>query len=143
MYTINREYMRNNLVINGKEFDFNTLDDIKQITAEEFASQITRSTGGNAQTPFLWNDKVNHVSFPWDHEEYAKNGKLLNMSYGEIFIWADGFILMSLRSYYGNRYTFASAWFCKHEMVSKSIGRCYTEYSCKKCGYKYTVDSSD
>ena len=30
-----------------------------------------------------------------------------------------------------------------HLTTGKEIGRCLTEYSCKICGYKYKVDSSD
>ena len=143
MYKINREYMKDKLVINGKEFDYNTLDDLKQITAENFASQITRTTGGNAEIPFICTERVGHMSFPWDHEAKAAGARLLNASYGEAFIWADGLVLMSLASYYGSARTFVSAWVCAHEMEGKNLGRCYNGYTCKKCGYHYTVDSSD
>lgn len=30
-----------------------------------------------------------------------------------------------------------------HAVTSKSLGRCYAEYSCSICGYTYSVDSSD
>jgi hypothetical protein len=32
---------------------------------------------------------------------------------------------------------------CKHEFTSRSVGRCITEYTCRKCGFKNVVDSSD
>ncbi len=32
---------------------------------------------------------------------------------------------------------------CKHEFTSRSIGRCFTEYTCKLCGFVNVVDSSD
>jgi hypothetical protein len=32
---------------------------------------------------------------------------------------------------------------CEHEDVGRKLGNCYYEYTCKKCGYKHTVDSSD
>jgi hypothetical protein len=32
---------------------------------------------------------------------------------------------------------------CQHESTSKEVGRCLTEYTCKKCGYVEVIDSSD
>lgn len=32
---------------------------------------------------------------------------------------------------------------CKHEYEYKSLGRCYHGYTCKHCGYGYTIDSGD
>lgn len=32
---------------------------------------------------------------------------------------------------------------CKHEYTSRNIGRCLTEYTCKHCGHRYEIDSSD
>jgi transcription elongation factor Elf1 len=32
---------------------------------------------------------------------------------------------------------------CVHKDASRSIGRCYTEYTCIHCGHSYTIDSSD
>ena len=32
---------------------------------------------------------------------------------------------------------------CKHEYVSKTAGRCLTDYTCKHCGYKFQIDSGD
>jgi hypothetical protein len=32
---------------------------------------------------------------------------------------------------------------CKHEFTGRSVGRCITEYTCKKCGFTQVVDSSD
>ena len=32
---------------------------------------------------------------------------------------------------------------CKHEFTGRSVGRCITEYTCKKCGFVQVVDSSD
>jgi ribosomal protein L34E len=32
---------------------------------------------------------------------------------------------------------------CKHEYKYKSLGRCYHGYTCKHCGYGYTIDSGD
>lgn len=31
---------------------------------------------------------------------------------------------------------------CEHEFTSRNIGNCLNEYTCKKCGYSYEVDSS-
>jgi len=31
----------------------------------------------------------------------------------------------------------------KHELVVTSLGRCYNEYYCPICGYRYQIDSSD
>ena len=32
---------------------------------------------------------------------------------------------------------------CKHEYDSRTIGRCYTQYTCKHCGYYFSIDSGD
>ena len=32
---------------------------------------------------------------------------------------------------------------CKHEYTSYQRGRCWTQYTCKHCGYSYDIDSSD
>jgi len=32
---------------------------------------------------------------------------------------------------------------CEHECTSTKLGNCYYEYTCKKCGYTYRIDSSD
>lgn len=32
---------------------------------------------------------------------------------------------------------------CMHEMEQKTIGNCLNQYTCKKCGHRTTVDSSD
>jgi len=32
---------------------------------------------------------------------------------------------------------------CQHDMESTNLGRCYNRYTCKKCGYSYSVDSGD
>lgn len=32
---------------------------------------------------------------------------------------------------------------CEHEMTATELGRCYYHYACNKCGYNYTVDSTD
>lgn len=32
---------------------------------------------------------------------------------------------------------------CHHEYTGRNAGRCYTIYTCKKCGYVYDIDSSD
>lgn len=32
---------------------------------------------------------------------------------------------------------------CVHEYTGVSGGRCYTIYTCKHCGYRYDIDSSD
>lgn len=37
---------------------------------------------------------------------------------------------------------FFRAYACAHEFKSRTVGRCLTEYTCTKCPYGYTVDSS-
>ena len=32
---------------------------------------------------------------------------------------------------------------CHHEYVGRNAGRCYTIYTCKKCGSSYDIDSGD
>ena len=32
---------------------------------------------------------------------------------------------------------------CKHNIETTNLGRCYNRYTCTKCGYSYSVDSSD
>ena len=32
---------------------------------------------------------------------------------------------------------------CVHEYTGRSLGRCYTGYTCKHCGYSYEIDSGD
>ena len=32
---------------------------------------------------------------------------------------------------------------CEHEYTGRTKGRCWTEYTCKHCGYSYDIDSSD
>jgi hypothetical protein len=32
---------------------------------------------------------------------------------------------------------------CAHEYETKNVGRCLTQYTCKKCGLTQTIDSSD
>ena len=32
---------------------------------------------------------------------------------------------------------------CQHDSLEETVGRCLTKYTCKKCGYVETVDSSD
>ena len=32
---------------------------------------------------------------------------------------------------------------CRHKYVSKTVGRCLTEYTCSDCGHRYQIDSGD
>ena len=32
---------------------------------------------------------------------------------------------------------------CKHDMEVTNLGRCYNKYTCTKCEFTYSVDSSD
>jgi hypothetical protein len=32
---------------------------------------------------------------------------------------------------------------CAHTCTMTTLGRCYHKYTCTKCGYSYTIDSSD
>jgi len=32
---------------------------------------------------------------------------------------------------------------CVHEYTGRQLGRCWTQYTCKHCGYSYDIDSSD
>ena len=32
---------------------------------------------------------------------------------------------------------------CIHEYDTKVLGRCWTKYVCRHCGYSYDIDSSD
>lgn len=32
---------------------------------------------------------------------------------------------------------------CEHEYTGRNAGRCYTIYTCKKCGSSYDIDSGD
>lgn len=32
---------------------------------------------------------------------------------------------------------------CTHHYISKNVGRCLTEYTCKHCGDRYQIDSGD
>lgn len=32
---------------------------------------------------------------------------------------------------------------CTHKYVSKTVGRCLTEYTCEHCGDRYQIDSGD
>lgn len=32
---------------------------------------------------------------------------------------------------------------CEHQFKSKEVGRCLTKYTCEKCGFVETIDSSD
>jgi hypothetical protein len=32
---------------------------------------------------------------------------------------------------------------CQHDSTSEEVGRCLTKYTCKKCGFVQTIDSSD
>lgn len=32
---------------------------------------------------------------------------------------------------------------CNHEYVGRNAGRCYTVYTCKKCGSSFDIDSGD
>jgi hypothetical protein len=32
---------------------------------------------------------------------------------------------------------------CRHEYTSRTLGRCYTGYTCKHCGLHFAIDSGD
>ena len=32
---------------------------------------------------------------------------------------------------------------CRHEYVHKLAGNCYHQYTCKRCGHRYFIDSGD
>lgn len=32
---------------------------------------------------------------------------------------------------------------CTHEYTTTNLGRCYNRYTCKHCGYSYSIDSGD
>lgn len=32
---------------------------------------------------------------------------------------------------------------CKHVYISRTVGRCLTEYTCTECGHRYQIDSGD
>ena len=32
---------------------------------------------------------------------------------------------------------------CTHEYTTRNLGRCYNQYTCKHCGYSYSIDSGD
>jgi hypothetical protein len=38
---------------------------------------------------------------------------------------------------------FVSVFGCDHDWTGKTLGNCYTETKCTKCGYSYRTDSSD
>lgn len=50
---------------------------------------------------------------------------------------------MSLRATGATRVDPATGLGCLHSYVGRNAGRCYTVYTCSKCGDRYDIDSSD
>lgn len=81
----------------------------------------------------------------WRQIFYSNKGKRLLKPIKGTLYWAPGlrgYIMeMDYQAAKMNWYTF---YFCKHKDTdSKSCGRCCTTYTCKSCGYQWTIDSSD
>ncbi len=147
MYKIEHNHQHGVPVINGKEFDLATIGSFHEITPLEFAKSISRTTGSNAEIKVQYTQDISW--FVLEHDDYSRrvetklSDKYEGQYHGEYWIWADGFILFSLRSYYGTGPVFFKASVCDHEYVEHQLSRCYTRTECKKCNYSYTTDSSD
>jgi hypothetical protein len=63
--------------------------------------------------------------------------------HGHILIYHD--VIFFLEVEYSKSIFTPHLWIigCIHECTSVSVGRCLTEYTCKKCGFKEVIDSSD
>lgn len=143
MYKIEHKHQHEAPVINGKEFDLETIGDFEEITAMEFGKSICRTTGSNAQTPVQYTNNVSWFEFTCDEVRNSISEQYEHQYHGQYWIWADGFILFALDSYYGTGTLFFKATICSHEFVEFQISRGYTRTECKKCNYSFTTDSTD
>lgn len=83
-----------------------------------------------------WNSQpVNCRIIPWDAQ--ANAGHSLEGNVG--IVWSDWDTGLDGRPSYR---LFVSVFGCDHEWTGKSLGNCYTETKCTKCGYAYRTDSS-
>lgn len=143
MYKISREYQREYPVINGKEFNLETLEAFEEILASEFGELIMRTTGGNGGSSFEYTEAISQFKVSKINFKTIISKKLDSQYYGNYFLWYDGVVIFSLRSYYGSGNIYLKANVCGHDFKTEKLGRCYTKTYCTKCDYSYTTDSSD
>lgn len=70
---------------------------------------------------------------------------------GLMTLYADGSCYLITKEFDGQRLDTHFGWYprfflfklCDHDEEQTNISNCYNRYTCKKCGYSYTIDSSD
>ena len=145
MYKIEHTYQHESPVINGNEFDLDRISDLDEITSLEFGELILRTTDANAETPVQYTKNLSWFTVETENRKVKTriSKEYADLYSGRCWIWSDGFILFSLRSYYGTGFKFFKGNTCDHDFTEVNISRCYNQTSCKKCNYTYTTDSSD
>jgi len=60
-----------------------------------------------------------------------------------LFYYYDGTGLGIVCEFWNNKVRYFKFALCEHEYTEENIRMCLHKYTCKKCGYSKTVDSSD
>lgn len=61
----------------------------------------------------------------------------------QIYWFHNGSYVALHNDFWGGKIRFFVGEICQHEVEGVNVGNCLNRYTCTKCGYEYTVDSSD
>ena len=117
--------------------DFDTLPNVKRISADEFAKSMLFTY--KPQQTFTGSLEVD----PKEREHsWSEGGKYFDHVLA--FRMHDGTGYAIRNRYWKGEVEYYRFGECFHDNMSRrTIGNCLNEYTCKDCGYKTVIDSSD
>jgi hypothetical protein len=117
--------MKYDIIESKEKSNFNELPpNFKEITEQEFA-----------QSKFF-----TYMPEKTEYRQVNINGKHTDL---RMFWMYDNTGYAIVSNYWDGKVIYYSFAKCEHIFDEKTVGKCLTEYTCKKCGYRETIDSSD
>jgi hypothetical protein len=128
MYKIKKEYLQKNeypvLIYVKKLGTCNEIPEpLEYITTKEYFNNINTYATEYEDSKQIFEEGKGHI-------------KDLHIQYKHDYGWGYE------KDYRNNKIRFFRVG-CKHDYDVKNIGKCLNEYTCKKCGFKQEIDSSD